>query len=442
MTKLPNLEAFGISRTRGFLSDDRPLASFNNTYYAKWDALLARLPHLLSSHELANEIHGLPVLEIAMLSSEPDFRRAYVVLGFLIQGLVWGETRQGKAVENIPPQLSEPFLAVCQHLGMAPVLSYAGASLWNWTAAKHCPAGTDITFHDLLQLRSLGSFTESFDERAFCLVPVLVEAEGGPLIQLLLRAVTACDRGNASFVIDALNRTADILVHMRDHLSKLFSMMDADRFYHEIRPFFRGSKNMERDGLPNGILFHNRDGSQLSVRCVGASAGQSALFQFLDIVLGIKHENTVYCQEAQFQVFITRRLHYSWFFSHIEQEMRACMPRGHREFLLLASELGNIRSFVELNMSNQVLVFAYNNCVEKVRSWRGRHIAVASKYIVQPGRLHSVEQGRSKRQGGEEPAIDDTRAVAAESPRGTGGTFVVPFLRQLRDETVGVKKRH
>ncbi|KAJ6438078.1 Velvet factor [Purpureocillium lavendulum] len=68
----------------------RPLASFSNRYYAKWDEIITRLPQLLSSHRLADEILGIPVLKTSLLSSELEFRRAYVVLGFLIHGLVWG----------------------------------------------------------------------------------------------------------------------------------------------------------------------------------------------------------------------------------------------------------------------------------------------------------------------------------------------------------------
>ena len=76
---------------------------------------------------------------------------------------------------------------------------------------------------------------------------------------------------------------------------------------------------------------------------------------------------------------------------------------------------------------------AYNNCLDTLRSWRGKHIAVVSKYIVQPAR----EAERAAR-------VDKIEVTGpAETDKewelqGTGGSALIPFLRQARDDTVGV----
>lgn len=112
------------------------------------------------------------------------------------------------------------------------------------------------------------------------------------------------------------------------------------------------------------------------------------------------------------------------------QEMRAYMPRQHREFLNLVSKLTSLRVFVSNNKQNQVLVDAYDNCLKQLRLWRGKHIAVVSKYIVQPARqaAEMAENGTSTN------GVHDAKD---EDLRGTGGSALIPFLRQTKDETLG-----
>ena len=302
---IPNLDTFGLSRTKGFLSNDPPLLQFSDSYYSRWDELIERLPDLISSRKLSDEIKNLPVLSICKLSTELDFQRAYVVLAFLVHGYVWGSSQDGKPTETIPPQLSEPFLATCENLGMQPVLSYAGLCLWNWGAKQDVKTNLEGPFYELEQLKSIGTFTRTRGEDAFYHVPVLIEAEGGPLVSLLLDAVAAAQKENIAFVTDVLNRSADIFVSMALHMPKLYSTLDAHMFFHEIRPFISGGKGMEEKGLARGMVFQRSDGSETPAKCVGGSAVQSSLFHFLDYVLGVEHQGPGGGKESVFEVSFT-----------------------------------------------------------------------------------------------------------------------------------------
>jgi len=64
-------------------------------------------------------------------------------------------------------------------------------------------------------------------------------------------------------------------------LMKLFPVLDAQMFFHELRPFLSGGEE--------GMVFQKSDGKEIKVKCVGGSAAQSSLFQFLDLVFGVEH---------------------------------------------------------------------------------------------------------------------------------------------------------
>lgn len=185
------------------------------------------------------------------------------------------------------------------------MLSYAGLVLWNW-APKDNAASSPGGFFELDDVQPLVSFTGGRGEAAFYHVPALIEAEGGPLIPLLLEAVAAIGRSDAVQVTNALIRSAEIIGRMKQHLPKLYATLDASKFYHELRPFLSGGKGMKDKGLPRGFVFRRKDGSEQEVHCIGGSAAQSSLFQFLDVVLGVQHEPTGRNSETLFQVGGTR----------------------------------------------------------------------------------------------------------------------------------------
>ena len=94
-TMLPpfSLEEYGISPEYGFLPSKPPLNCLSNAYYAKWESIISNLQPLLLSKRIRTMIDGLPVLSTRHLHDEPEWRRAYVVLVFMLHGYVWGGDR-------------------------------------------------------------------------------------------------------------------------------------------------------------------------------------------------------------------------------------------------------------------------------------------------------------------------------------------------------------
>ncbi|POR37740.1 Uncharacterized protein TPAR_02082 [Tolypocladium paradoxum] len=378
---IPNLDSFGISQTRAFLSANPPSSAFRDIYYAKWDDLIAKLPNLISSHTIGQEVRRLPMLDTSKLSTELHLRRAYVVLAFLTHGYVWaahraifGSLRQARHGTRVELRRALPV-----ELG-----------------SKEQPEGDEDGFCELDRLESQASFTGTRGEDAFYHVPVLIEAEGGPLVSLLLDAVAASEKGDAVFITDALNRSAETFVRMGKHLPKMYSALYAHMFYHEW-PFLSGGKGMEAKGLPRGMVFRRSDAAGRAATCIGGSAGQSSLFQFLDYVL-------------------------------------ASSTRGRLAAKSPSLRLPSLRAFVKQRQSNKDLAHAYESCMQQLRPWRDKHMAVVSKCIVRPARL--AEQ--STRNGhAEKLEVDAFEARKGEELQGTGGSALIPFLRQPRDETLG-----
>jgi indoleamine 2,3-dioxygenase len=87
---IPTLADYGISPDRGFLPPQTPLDALTDPYYAKWEAIVSNLQALLLSQRLRGTVDQMPVLSTANLRSLQEWRRAYVVLIFMLHGYIWG----------------------------------------------------------------------------------------------------------------------------------------------------------------------------------------------------------------------------------------------------------------------------------------------------------------------------------------------------------------
>ena len=95
------------------------------------------------------------------------------------------------------------------------------------------------------------------------------------------------------------------------------------------------------------------------------------------------------------------------------------------------AELPSLRSFIETGPTSSELKEAYDKCMAQLRSWRGKHIALVSKYIVQPARAEAAEKAAKV----EVTGADEDKEWELQ---GNGGSALIPFLKCARDETVGV----
>ncbi|EXJ77131.1 indoleamine 2,3-dioxygenase [Capronia epimyces CBS 606.96] len=435
---IPRPTDYGVSPDRGFLPSENPLQCLPHQVYDRWERIMNNFQSLLLSKRLRTVIDRLPVLPAVHLETEAEWQRAYTVLTFMAHGYIWGGE---KPSERLPPSITYPLLQVCEHLDLPPVATYAGLCLWNFKPLFQAQGLV------LENLSILSTFTGSLDEQWFYLISVAMEAKGGPCIPIMLKAIQAARNQDAETVTTCLQSFAQTLDDLATTLVRMYENCDPHVFYHRIRPFLAGSKNMEDAGLPHGVFYD--DGSSRSTwrRYGGGSNAQSSLIQFFDIVLGIEHRPTGSkideSSESEAEPGAAPKPRHN--FIH---EMRQYMPGPHRRFLQAVESVANIRDFVDFNKSNRPLTIAYDACLAMLRSLRDKHIQMVSRYIIVKSR-ESRSLSRTRRGSSSDPVHTRGTGIASiqygrpqdgdrapkKKMRGTGGTALIPFLKQARDET-------
>jgi len=438
---IPVLADYGISPTHGFLPEVLPLTRLPDPYYNKWEAIAANLQALILSKRLRGVIDRLPVLSTIGLEHDAEWRRAYSLLTFMAHGYIWGGDSPS---DRLPPSIAVPLLAVSERLEVPPVATYAAVCLWNFK-----PLFTDEDIDNLENLASLNTFTGAIDESWFYLVSVAMEARGAPIIPLMLTAIAAARENDAATVTRCLSTFAERVDDLTALLQRMHESCDPHIFYHRIRPFLAGSKNMAEAGLPNGVVYEDGSGTEKFRQYAGGSNAQSSLIQFFDIVLGVEHRPT---GEKRGRTDDVERQGRPPAPKHnFIMEMRTYMPGPHARFLNDVQSVANIREFVEANRDNGPLCIAYDACLSMLRNLRDKHIAIVTRYIVIPSRevrarsrSRSPEAVRRKvnlaTASRQPPGIAlDTRQMAGDKKndnlKGTGGTALISFLKQARDET-------
>lgn len=121
------------------------------------------------------------------------------------------------------------------------------------------------------------------------------------------------------------------------------------------------------------------------------------------------------------------------------------MPGPHRRFLERLASVANIRPFVEAHPDNQELCDAYDSCLAMLRGFRDKHIQIVSRYIIIQAK--NAKKARSETtkiifstpdnvtSSAPQKANLATTAATKKGLTGTGGTALIPFLKQARDET-------
>ena len=138
-------------------------------------------------------------------------------------------------------------------------------------------------------------------------------------------------------------------------------------------------------------------------RYAGASAGQSPLIHALDVGLRIHHSQLPKSS------------------SNPMLEMRDYLSREHREFLLELQDRVDIKEHIHKSHDSD-LIHAFNETIDAFKTFRDTHIQLTTVYIIQ----QSIKEKNMMMEG-------------KESVVGTGGTDLVKFLKQTRDETLSTK---
>lgn len=434
LPSIPRLEDYDVSEQYGFLPSEYPLEVLPDPYYRPWENIIRNLQGLVLSKRLRGVVDTLPVLSTENLRSDPEWRRAYLILAFVSHAYIWGGDRPS---ERVPPNIAVPFMKTCQKLELPPVATYAGVVLWNYK-----PLFDDEPIDSLENLATLTTFTGSLDESWFYLVSVAIEARGAPIIPLMLHAIQAARQGDKFTVTECLRSFAERLDELGSLLVRMYENCDPHVFYHRIRPFLAGSKNMTDAGLPNGVIFDTESPDDHYVQYSGGSNAQSSIIQFFDLVLGVEHRPTgtsahqpnPHTQDGSTDPAPAVQGPSANFI----HDMRTYMPGPHARFLQHVSTISNIRQFVTTNRHDRALVTAFDACLSMLRTFRDKHIQMVSRYIIvksRESRSHSRSLSPRSAPKIERLNIAEGSKGEKKNLRGTGGTALIPFLKQARDET-------
>lgn len=107
--------------------------------------------------------------------------------------------------------------------------------------------------------------------------------------------------------------------------------------------------------------------------------------------------------------------------------MQDYMPSPHRAFLQHIESIANIKTYAETTNISKVTE-AFNLAINELKNFRNIHIGIVTRYITIPAKLHSP------RNTGLNLAVASSKTEEKEL-HGTGGTQLLPFLKQSRDET-------
>lgn len=339
--------------------------------------------------------------------------------------------------QRVPPSISAPFLSTCRHLELPPVATYAGLVLWNWR-----PLDPSEPIDSLENIFTLNTATGSLDESWFYLVSVAIEARAAPTIPLMLSAIEAARHGDSHIVTECLRSFAERLDELGTLLQRMYENCDPHVFYHRIRPYLAGSKNMSDAGLPNGVVFDDGTAApQHYVQFSGGSNAQSSVIQFFDIALGIEHRPTgeKAPQDPSSSSSSSAASTPPAPSHNFIQDMRTYMPGPHARFLEAVHGVSNIRAYVSARQSDRALCTAFDACLAMLRAFRDKHIQMVSRYIIVPSRAAPQPTkalnlaSANRRQAATIGSVGMEKAK--KDLRGTGGTALIPFLKQARDET-------
>lgn len=115
------------------------------------------------------------------------------------------------------------------------------------------------------------------------------------------------------------------------------------------------------------------------------------------------------------------------------------MPASHAEFLVYVASMPSIRSYVISHPANHALSESYKSAVTSLGQFRDRHIQIVTRYIIIPSRTPWKSQKSRKATNLASVSLERENTEGTldgpELLHGTGGTHLMPFLRQTRDET-------
>ncbi len=372
-----------LSPITGFIE---PIEKITRKSHSSWEIIIDQLPELLANFTFRTVMEDMAILSVTELTIN-ELKRAYVILTMFTNAYLWGYHTIDSVIHTIPSSISIPLLECCKILKMMPISTYATVCIWN--VKKRVD-----NVYNLDTMECMNTYTRTQDESHFFLVSSAIDAYGHttiPKIEKLIHSFSVMAIEDIQSTLLSINKD---IQHMTSLLTRMGEKCDPSIFYNVVRHYQKGSLHAE------GCLFEGyyeiddhwkelctlREGG-LFFKLHGGSAAQSPIIHLIDSFLGIEHHPT-----GKIGVnFIPL--------------MRSYMYYKHREYLN-ASELQSV-SFRDFVIKNGLQV-EFNELIASVKVFRDTHFQMVARYIIN-------QSGR--------------QAI------GTGGTQLVKFLKQSRDET-------
>ena len=89
MNAMLDLEDYQVSPTHGFLPSSPPIERLSD-YYEEWEDICSNLYTLRINGQLTDRVARMPMLNTKHLKTEPEWRRAYVLLTYIASAYIWG----------------------------------------------------------------------------------------------------------------------------------------------------------------------------------------------------------------------------------------------------------------------------------------------------------------------------------------------------------------
>ncbi|KAG0238059.1 hypothetical protein BGW42_007613 [Actinomortierella wolfii] len=499
---LPVLEDYDISPVTGFLPVEEPLARLSDPYFAPWEEVFDQFNGLLLANRLRQRCNELPILDASRLKTKPEQRRAYLMLCFLSHGYVWGKHEVASetlpASLAVPWQKVADMLELQPVLTHAAVVMWNWRLLYkdgprdlsNLETLATASGSSDESWFFLVTTaieargapalsKILKAIQAARDDNMTALTAELEEIRViiTDLVAILRRMFEKCD----PYVF---------YWKVRPYLAGWENMAEA------------GLPNGVRyEGVDNGAYKKLAGGSAAQSSLIHAldiafgvehyptgfrpktaptQAATASSSSDSDSSMSSKETNGSAPKFNSYNlpakgVPAAEQPTKGASSNNFIQKMRFYMPGPHRNFLTHLTEVANIREYVlgkaaaepveARSAAVNALVNVFDECVHQIKVFRDVHIQIVTLYIVM-----QANRGPSISHGGFHPGQAAKAATSTESPadlksnilypqrvifaphglakkqekgnnvvRGTGGTDVLPFLKQARTETNDAK---
>jgi len=355
--------------------------------YQEWEDTCKILPQLIENGTLESVIEDLPLISTDVLITKQQKKRAYLILSMIGNGYLWKN-----GADNIPKKLPEniayPWYRVAKSLGLKPILTHAAVDLYN------CTWSSNMDKVDPDQMDCLYTITGTPDEKWFYLIMSSIELEGQIGIQISFNLLKAYHEKNDHNIVIELTKLAENIGNVEQLLKRTLEKKDNHEykcdpkiFWNKLRIYLGGTADPKL--FPEGLEFESIEGGFEKNK--GGSAAQSSLIQLYDAVLGVTH---VSVHTRKFLLL-----------------MRYYMPESHRSLLEDMESVCRLRDYVMMS-SNPDLVPVFNECINKLISFREYHLYIVKRYII-------------------DNLTDEQKADAL----GSGGTKIDGFLKISKVET-------